>query len=471
MADVAIHKVAYLGDGTGNGQFSALDAAFISRVVVALDSGFDAFDWTDPLIIGDTTGDGTLSGQDASFIAQKSVGLPRPEIPDDPDPLGSFTQSSGPDPVVSIASGVYYGSRGAWVTVPVEIDEAAGLLAADLQIGYDTSQLLMENANIVIQGGLNEFLSGWTLVSNTNESTGTIRIALYATEPHPGGNGALVEMTFEVESTAVVGTTVLDVEGQLNEGGLVITPVDGDFTVIGGDFDNDGEYGCVDMDALVTEIAAATHSPLYDLTGDGLVNLADRDAWLMSAAIVNGLPSPYLVGDANLDGFVDGEDFLIWNAHKFTSIAEWCAGDFNADGFVDGEDFLNWNAHKFQDSFNGNGNLQQPRQPPPAQSETRVVGTTVAFPQLDLQATADRLFARMGFPPSMPGSIRDSENHYQDINTTRPGHYQPHLLTPTAVFTAHSPAAKRRALAAAEIRDQAILECLGLYGSVTTKSV
>ena len=31
------------------------------------------------------------------------------------------------------------------------------------------------------------------------------------------------------------------------------------------------------------------------------------------------LPSgnPYLLGDANLDGTVDGQDFLIWNSNKF----------------------------------------------------------------------------------------------------------------------------------------------------------
>ena len=55
----------------------------------------------------------------------------------------------------------------------------------------------------------------------------------------------------------------------------------------------------------------------------------------------------YRLGDADLDGNVDGQDFIAWNAHKFTNIAEWCAGDFNADGVVDGLDFIEWNANKF----------------------------------------------------------------------------------------------------------------------------
>jgi hypothetical protein len=48
--------------------------------------------------------------------------------------------------------------------------------------------------------------------------------------------------------------------------------------------------------------------------------------------------NPCLIGDANLDSIVDGSDFVMWDAHKFTSNAAWCLGDFTANGFVDGTD-------------------------------------------------------------------------------------------------------------------------------------
>jgi hypothetical protein len=48
-----------------------------------------------------------------------------------------------------------------------------------------------------------------------------------------------------------------------------------------------------------------------------------------------------------LNGDVDGSDFGIWNAHKFTSVAAWCSGDFSANGVIDGSDLGIWNAHKF----------------------------------------------------------------------------------------------------------------------------
>ena len=84
LADAAVHAVAYFGDSTGNRSYSGLDASYIARVVVQLDTGFDAFDLVDPIIVADVTGNGALSGLDASFVARKVVLLPQDEIPDLP---------------------------------------------------------------------------------------------------------------------------------------------------------------------------------------------------------------------------------------------------------------------------------------------------------------------------------------------------------------------------------------------------
>ena len=115
-----------------------------------------------------------------------------------------------------------------------------------------------------------------------------------------------------------------------------------------GDFDNDGDYACADIDALTAVIAAGTNDVLYDMTGDGLVNSDDLTDWLAEAGAAE-IPSgnPYIVGDANLDTVVDGSDFNIWNSHKFTNTTAWCSGNFNVDGVVDGSDFNLWNTYKF----------------------------------------------------------------------------------------------------------------------------
>lgn len=118
-----------------------------------------------------------------------------------------------------------------------------------------------------------------------------------------------------------------------------------------GDFNGDLAFNCSDVDALVMQVVAGGASAAFDMNGDGSVNSADVSVWLAEAGAAN-LPSgnPYLPGDANLDGVVDGSDFVIWNSHKFTTVAAWCSGDFTADGVVDGQDFVVWNNHKFTSS-------------------------------------------------------------------------------------------------------------------------
>ena len=106
--------------------------------------------------------------------------------------------------------------------------------------------------------------------------------------------------------------------------------------------------------ALVYEIVNQTGDMIFDLTGEGVVNQGDLIFWLANAG-AHELPSgnPFPLGDANLDGVVDGVDFIKWNDNKFNSNPAWCAGDFNADGLVNGGDFIVWNDHKFTSALDG----------------------------------------------------------------------------------------------------------------------
>ena len=56
-----VHVVGYLGDTTGNGGYSGLDAALISRVVANIDTGFAAFPLADPTILADVALRGSLT--------------------------------------------------------------------------------------------------------------------------------------------------------------------------------------------------------------------------------------------------------------------------------------------------------------------------------------------------------------------------------------------------------------------------
>ena len=134
---------------------------------------------------------------------------------------------------------------------------------------------------------------------------------------------------------------------QLNPGGstLFLNVI---ANVLNGDFDNDGDLDGADVDSLVANLAAMTGDLAFDLTGDGALTEADLEEWLILGGAANlASGTPYLVGDANLDGNVDGQDFVAWNSNKFTATAAWTAGDFNGNGLVDGQDFVAWNTNKF----------------------------------------------------------------------------------------------------------------------------
>ncbi|MEM8679297.1 MAG: hypothetical protein AAGF97_08100, partial [Planctomycetota bacterium] len=124
------------------------------------------------------------------------------------------------------------------------------------------------------------------------------------------------------------------------------------------DFDGNLLCDVEDLNLLVSEGPIASGVPVvvgqneqFDLNGDGTIDLGDRNEWLAAAASENGLPSPYLLADANLDGAVDGLDFSLWNQQKFSMSLLWSEGDFNSDGFVDGLDFSIWNQNKFTSAF------------------------------------------------------------------------------------------------------------------------
>ena len=125
-----------------------------------------------------------------------------------------------------------------------------------------------------------------------------------------------------------------------------LTVLDG---TISGDFDNDGDFDCVDVDSLVTEIASGGNGGSFDMTGDGSVNGDDLDQWL-NVAGNNNVGGAFLPGDADLNGVVDFLDFNAWATNRFQSDPAWCHGDFDASGVIDFLDFNAWAANRFQSS-------------------------------------------------------------------------------------------------------------------------
>jgi hypothetical protein len=109
------------------------------------------------------------------------------------------------------------------------------------------------------------------------------------------------------------------------------------------DIDRDGTVDARDIDFLTLAIRTGVFSAVldpdavatFDLNNDGNVDNQDLTTLVTSAACLNTS-----LGDADLDGDVDSDDFNILSFNfGLENTASWSDGDFNGDGNVDSDDF------------------------------------------------------------------------------------------------------------------------------------
>ena len=94
----------------------------------------------------------------------------------------------------------------------------------------------------------------------------------------------------------------------------------------------------VQTEALTQAINTNETGSIYDMNGDGNVNAADREAWIVDVR------NTYY-GDSNLDGEFSSADFVaVFTAGQYEdNVADnstWATGDWNGDGDFDSSDFV-----------------------------------------------------------------------------------------------------------------------------------
>ncbi len=106
--------------------------------------------------------------------------------------------------------------------------------------------------------------------------------------------------------------------------------------VLVGDYNSDKMLNAPDLDLQAAAIASDAHPPLFDLTGDGRVDSADRLHW------VKQLKGTW-IGDSNLDGEFNSGDLVgVFAAGKYESgeSASWGEGDWDANLQFDSGDLV-----------------------------------------------------------------------------------------------------------------------------------
>ncbi len=231
LDDDAVHVAGFLGDATGDGIYTGLDAQRISRVAVGLDPGFRQWVLADPLIVGDVSGDNQLTGLDALQIARQAVGITQGNVPVLPAVTPAIV---GADPVVSIGQAEVRGQGSAVssqgsevrdqrseiiakpqaVVVPVNVDHADGLSAVNLVIAYDTSRVDVASAADVVRGSLTQTFDNFTV--NIDGAVGIIYISGYRGLVSGGvvsgewSGGSLALISFQVRADAPAGAAVIN---------------------------------------------------------------------------------------------------------------------------------------------------------------------------------------------------------------------------------------------------------------------
>ena len=117
----------------------------------------------------------------------------------------------------------------------------------------------------------------------------------------------------------------------------VATPFEGD-PCDGHDLDGDG---FMDLTLKFSTQELMSVLGLGDLAGETVPLLLTGS--LMDGTALEGIDCVWVLarGDGNMDGLVDGLDYIAWSNHYRTGTA-WSEGDYTGDGYVDGLDYVAW---------------------------------------------------------------------------------------------------------------------------------
>ncbi len=197
-----------VGDVSGNGTVSAFDGSIILRFIVGLTNPAEWPNLADTSIV-DAAGDGTIGTLDVVSVLQFVVGV-LSSLPNQPV-LPSAKDIVGTPEVRTVAISEKYQWDDGILTVPIVIDEMAGVLGGTMSLKYDESKFRFKDAEAF--GHLSDFM----LESRSED--GKVLIAFAGTEGVFDG-GDIIKLKFEpiAENDADISSPMSVIKVNLNEG-------------------------------------------------------------------------------------------------------------------------------------------------------------------------------------------------------------------------------------------------------------
>jgi len=165
-------------------------------------------------------------------------------------------------------------------------------------------------------------------VGSMSITGGTLKLATGVS----GGSGPAPTSPIDLTSLSIAGSSVLDI----NNDHLIITYTSSDpITTIAGYIKSGYNGGAWNGPGIISSAAQTKTAGLFYGVG-----YADGNDHVVAGLSSGQIEVAYtLLGDANLDGLVNGSDFNILAANFNQSITGWDQGDFNYDGLVNAADF------------------------------------------------------------------------------------------------------------------------------------
>jgi ELWxxDGT repeat protein len=201
VGDEAVHVAAFVGDVTGDQQYTSADMTVIQQMILGIVHGLPVYPLADPLLIADTNSDGIINSADVTIIQRAILGINNP-LP----PLPSGTVSAGTDPRLYLSAPASI-LPGQTVTVALRVDvtDLAGVTinGGEYAIGFDPTRVRVSN---VRTGSL---LPGFRTVARVDPKTGVVvidqsgpttalgsgadgAVVLFDVTVRPGASGAVV---------------------------------------------------------------------------------------------------------------------------------------------------------------------------------------------------------------------------------------------------------------------------------------
>jgi subtilisin family serine protease len=217
IGDSALHVATLLGDATGNGHYSSLDVAMVSRLAVALDDGMATYLLIHPAHIADVTGNGRITSLDTSRVSATALGLPTSEIPPVPGLATSGGGDAGATDTLSLAAlrGLT-ARRGTSVTLPVRVNGTVAnsgqpFLATDIVFSFDpgTVQITGVRAGSLMTASS---AAGWNPIGvNIDTATGRAVIGVSNRMGLSGAlSGDLILIDIVIPDSAPLGETEIN---------------------------------------------------------------------------------------------------------------------------------------------------------------------------------------------------------------------------------------------------------------------